>query len=394
MATTTTIRTGTYQMLWDCPSCGTCKLLGVDHRHCPNCGAPQEENLRYFPSKEDRVATDFRGSDPDWECNHCGTPTGSEASYCGGCGAPRGDSETVFVRSSIPSDQGETGEQAAAEWNQRQGRAPAPRAGVDDDDDELTKLLSRWPKLARLVAGLRRRPKRLIWLGLGVALLAVLLLAVCDRKVHMQVYAHSWARVIPVERYQTISESAWCSSTPSDARIHSRVSEIHHYNQVPDGEDCRTVPETCSMSCSNVDNGNGSFSEVCSQTCSSGGTECTTRYRDEPVYADKCYYEVDRWIVVRSARTTATDLSPVWPDEPSYSGCAGVQIGCERLGARYGTYVLHYSSLDRGDELEKFECAWPEPVWRATAVGTRFIGQVSRLTGNLDCEELEPAHER
>ena len=40
---------GTFQMLWDCPTCGSTKLLGAEHRHCPSCGSPQQDNLRYFP---------------------------------------------------------------------------------------------------------------------------------------------------------------------------------------------------------------------------------------------------------------------------------------------------------------------------------------------------------
>ena len=33
-----------YEMLWDCAFCGTQKLLGLQHRHCPSCGA---EDLRW-----------------------------------------------------------------------------------------------------------------------------------------------------------------------------------------------------------------------------------------------------------------------------------------------------------------------------------------------------------
>jgi hypothetical protein len=405
--TTTTTRKGTYQMLWDCPACGTRKLLGVDHRHCPNCGSPQEENLRYFPSKADRVATEFRGSEPDWECRHCGTPAGSEASFCPGCGAPRGDAATVFVRASIPSDQSETGEQAAQEWKQRQAelraRAAQPHARAEPPftatvwtsaGASLWRLRGRWrlrwPRIVAWFKGIRHRPARLFVVALGVALLSLLFLAVCDRKVSVRVVGHSWTRVIPVERYTTVSESGWCSSIPSDARVYSRVSEIHHYNQIPDGQDCHTVPGSCYESCSNIDNGNGSFSEVCTQTCSSDRTECTTRYREEPVYADKCYYQVDRWIVHRNASKHGSGLTPEWPAEPSYSSCAGVSVGCERLGQRYGTYVVHFLD-DRADErAESFECARSEQQWRALEVDARYIGKVSRLTGKLDCDELEP----
>ena len=40
---------GVYEMFWDCAFCGTTALLGVTNRHCPNCGAPQDETRRYFP---------------------------------------------------------------------------------------------------------------------------------------------------------------------------------------------------------------------------------------------------------------------------------------------------------------------------------------------------------
>jgi hypothetical protein len=391
MSTTTTTRVGTYQMLWDCPSCGTKKLLGVDHRHCPNCGSPQEENLRYFPSKEDRVPTEFTGSDPDWECTHCGTPTGSNAGFCGGCGAPRGDAANVFVRESIDADASETGEQAAADYKARQAaRRGQQMAGAARKSPDLEEFPSAW---TRLIGWFKAQPWRLLWPGLGVALVALLLLAVCDREVTLRVTHHTWKRVIPVEVYKTISDSAWCSSTPSDARVSSRSSEIHHYDKVPDGEDCRTVAGSCSNSCSNVDNGNGSFSEVCSQTCSSDRTECTTKYRDVPVYEDKCSYEVDRWIVVRTAEASGADLAPFWPAEPAFSGCPGVQLGCERIGARYGVYEVHYV-VDDPDDPEPFACPKPESEWSSTAVGARFIGEVGRLSGNLECEELLPAEQK
>lgn len=384
--TTTTTTTGTYQMLWDCPSCGTKKLLGVDHRHCPNCGAPQEENLRYFPSQEDRVPTEFRGSEPDWECRHCGTPNGSLALHCAGCGAPRGDAATVFVRESIAADRGETGEQAQREWKERQAARRAERRG----DHEPVDAASGWRgRLAAFVAWIRERPWRLIWVALPLALVSLISLAVCDRQVALAVTGHAWTRVIPVERYTTLDESAWCDSTPADARIRSRSREIHHHDKVPDGEDCRTVPGSCSNSCRNVDNGNGSFSEVCTQTCTADRTECTTRYRDVPVYADKCYYEVDRWVVVREARAEGDDLEPYWPAPPSFSGCTSTALGCERLGPPYGVYVVRYRS-DDPDEPERFECPREESSWQATAVGARYLGEVSRLGGELDCDTLVP----
>ena len=36
--------------LWACRYCGSRKLLGKSHRHCPSCGAPQQNAPRYFPA--------------------------------------------------------------------------------------------------------------------------------------------------------------------------------------------------------------------------------------------------------------------------------------------------------------------------------------------------------
>ena len=55
-----------YEMLWDCPCCSTPKLLGITHRHCPNCGAPQDATKRYFPPAGEEVAVEnhpFQGKD-------------------------------------------------------------------------------------------------------------------------------------------------------------------------------------------------------------------------------------------------------------------------------------------------------------------------------------------
>jgi hypothetical protein len=303
----------------------------------------------------------------------------------------------VHVRASISAELGETGDQAASDWEQRRAEARAAQMRGHAGEDALPEFRSRWHPVVLLgrlrdwLAGGREHPKRLVMVGLGVAMLALVFLAVCDRQVPLRVTGHSWTRVVPVERYSTISGSGWCDSIPGDARVSSRWSEVHHYDHIPDGEDCRTVPGSCSQSCSNVDNGNGSFSEVCTETCSSDRQECTTRYRDEPVYADKCAYTVDRWVAVRQAERSGVDRSPLWPPDPPYSGCSATRIGCERLGARTASYLVHYVDESSGHPPEVYACPWPQPVWEATPVGARFTGEVSRLSGKLDCEDVAPA---
>ncbi len=87
--TVSTTDRGTYQMLWDCPYCGSEKLLGLDHRHCPTCGAPQDPARRYFPSEADKIAVvDHRFSGADRVCPSCQTPNAATCEFCGNCGTP------------------------------------------------------------------------------------------------------------------------------------------------------------------------------------------------------------------------------------------------------------------------------------------------------------------
>ena len=52
----------TYEMLWDCEYCSAQKLLGVTHRFCPECGAAQNPQKRYFPPDDQKVRTSHAGS--------------------------------------------------------------------------------------------------------------------------------------------------------------------------------------------------------------------------------------------------------------------------------------------------------------------------------------------
>ncbi|NJK31090.1 MAG: hypothetical protein HC927_01010 [Deltaproteobacteria bacterium] len=58
-------------MLWDCPRCGTTKLHGVDHRHCPNWGAGPSATLIHFEAEEGEAhACPF--PQPRWEAIEAG----------------------------------------------------------------------------------------------------------------------------------------------------------------------------------------------------------------------------------------------------------------------------------------------------------------------------------
>src|SRR5688572_6267321 len=85
-----------YEMVWDCRYCGAQKLLGLTHRHCPNCGAAQDPTARYFPADDEKVAVEnhvYVGA--DMQCRYCDAASSTRAHNCGRCGAALGEGAPV-----------------------------------------------------------------------------------------------------------------------------------------------------------------------------------------------------------------------------------------------------------------------------------------------------------
>ncbi len=321
---------GTFQMLWNCSSCGTEKLLGTDHRYCPNCSAPQAAAERYFPPEGQEIAVKdhvFHGV--DWQCPGCDTPNSAAASFCGSCGAPR--------------------ESDAREVDRKSAEAPPEP-----------------PK---------KKSKGCALFGCGglllIGIIAAIVVAVgflWKKPVDLTVTGHQWTRSIEIERYDAVRESEWCSAMPSAAYEVSRTSEVKETKQVPDGETCTTK---------NVDQGDGTFKKV---------EECKPKYRDEPVYADKCSYKIDRWATARSvdAAGTGLDPAPTWPSVGSLN--SGSSRGSEREGARRESYVVTYQD----DEGDSHDCDYSQARWQGVADGSRWQAKAGVLFG-FDCDSLSPA---
>lgn len=122
----------TYEMLWDCRFCGTSGLLGLTHRFCPSCGAPQDPETRYFPDDDHKVAVeDHVYAGADRRCPACTTPNSAKSEFCGSRGGPLTDAAAVKAQQDQVRDL--DGGRADAPWR---GDAPgllkrrAPRASV------------------------------------------------------------------------------------------------------------------------------------------------------------------------------------------------------------------------------------------------------------------------
>lgn len=347
---------GTYEMLWDCKFCGAKKLLGLTHRYCPNCGAPQDPDRRYFPSDEEKVAVEdhvYYGADVI--CEFCDTPNSAKSQFCMSCGAPLTEAAKV---------------KRQAEQVRREGEAFRPDAAqsLGERLDEEDRARVRTEKPSR-----RGGPNwRLIALIAVVIAIVGAGIFLFTRTTEASVYVtgHAWEREIDIEVYGPVSDSDWCDRMPNDAYRVTRQEEKRDTKKVPDGETC-TVRR--------VDNGDGTFSER---------EECQTKYRDEPVYDYKCYYTVDRWTRSREVTASGDSLkdTPYWPDTGIMQ--TGSCRGCEREGDRTERYIVQLKSSESGDA---YECSVDREFWESMGIETRWTLSVRSIDGLPQCDTLARA---
>jgi hypothetical protein len=339
-----------YQMLWDCRFCGTKKLLGQTHRHCPSCGAPQDANARYFPSDAEKVrAEDHEYVGADLTCGHCGEANARLARHCGGCGAPlEGAKEVKRREDPIHGENVPFAGQTSAGGRREHGE-PAGTAGATTSKRGFPSLLA---GIGCLVA-----------LGLVAAVAVALLWKKNDG---LLVSGHSWRRSIQIEQYGPVSDSSWCDALPFGARNVRRTREVRSTRKVPDGEDCHVRK---------VDRGNGTFVEK---------EECEPRYRSEDIYDERCHYTVDEWRPSRSVDARGTSVSDTlrWP-EPTL-GRQGTCEGCERVGAKSEAYTVEFTD----GKGTKFTCDFDAAKWATFRDGTSWKGAIRVLGNSLDCGSL------
>jgi len=359
----------TYEMLWDCQYCGTRKNLGKTHRHCPNCGAPQDPRARYFPPDSEKIAVEdhhFVGA--DLLCPACNTANSRNANHCGGCGGPLDGARTVAQRADrvVPEGQafqGESSKDARAEFAARQGAVaglpPTPAPQPPHPKGAAAKGCA--------IFGILGFVLMLIIVGGGVCAYN----KCAARPAAVEVTGHSWMREVAVEKYGAVEESAWCDEMPAGAEEISRAKEKRSTKKVQDGEDCKVRK---------VDQGDGTYKEK---------KECTPKFREEPVMADKCRYRVRKWKVDRSVKATGTSLDdkPRWPDVDLAR--SGTCDGCERKGATKEKYTVRF--VDTASRKEHTCDYSDESRWSTFKMGSRWTAGVGALTGDIDCDSLKPA---
>ena len=323
-----------YEMLWDCTQCNTQGLLGDSHRHCPTCGAAQDPTKRYFPKPGEEVeARNHQFVGADWSCMYCSSPNSAAAAHCTNCGAGKDGTKPVAIVADPPT-------------------TPVPAA-----KPLPTKPPSSW----------------LRWV-LGVCALVVIGLVALFSSTHdttATVSTRTWQREIQIEQLASVADSAWCDSVPMGAYSVTRSREQRSTRKVEDGQVCHDE---------RIDKGDGTFVKR---------KECVPRYREEPIYDERCRFQVNRWRGVRSVKAgPETAAAPVWPTvgRLNSGGLGGLvplnTLGAEREGARRESYVL---KLTAGSKT--WTCDVPQHVWEEYQEGNTTQLKV-RLTGGADCSNV------
>ena len=306
--------------LWDCPFCGN-KRIRAGQKTCPDCGHPQDENTKFYMPDEIKYVSEEEAEkisrNPDWQCSFCGSLNSDDLNVCKNCGATKEDSERNY-------------------FEMRQ-----------QEEEKM---------------------------GIFAAIIFGMMSCLTPKIKNVTIDDLDWERTIDIEEVVTHNESDW--SLPDDARLQYTKSEIQFYKDVLDHYETVTETKTRSVidhyeeKSSYVDLGNGYFEEQTESVpvyTEETYTEDVEKpvYRKEPVYATKYYYEIDKWTVVDTAKSSGNDQNPSWP-EPKLKD--GQRTGAEEehyfVTATYekkkgktetGRYEMDFSQwkeLKKGEKIE------------------------------------------
>ncbi|PJF34572.1 MAG: hypothetical protein CUN49_14985 [Candidatus Thermofonsia Clade 1 bacterium] len=317
-----------FQMLWDCKFCGTQKLLGVDHRFCPNCGARQDPAWRYFPSEADKkLVTDpnyvYHGADR--LCPYCQQPNSAAAQFCVACG---GDLS------------------GAAEVERRQAVIAGSAEDTGKADDLVLKRFQAQQTAAKPQP--KRNPLPLILILAAIIGVFAFVFILANQRIPatLAVSDLQWSRMIQIERLNTLTGSSWRDQMPSDAYNVSCSLRDRAY----------TVSERVQTGVRRVDRGDGTFIEQPVYE-----NRSRTEYRKEQY----CSYAYDRWQKVREVRTSGGATDPlVW---------GAVNLGArEREGGREERLLVFFKQVDKPNERRLEYRAKSEAEWRSFQVNQRY----------------------
>lgn len=357
----------TYEGKWRCVRCSMVNL--GRNLNCQTCGVKRAEDVRFFlddnaPELNDANLLNQANAGANWICQYCNGGNPAMNARCSSCGNTRSTGDQQL--------QEET--RGVNDWSEAaQAQYVANQLHQMVETNKKPSRFRRWLLFGTIGAGV-----------FGAFLIAVfaLLIYIGTREypVEVEVSGLEWERIVKLEEYKTVTETAWEGEVPANARLQSNERALHHTEQVPNGS--RTVPETYSEEvadgseryvCGRIDKKNGYFEDkYCTRTKYKTVTKTRNRtetvYKDVPVYKMRYIYLIDKWMPSGELKTNGADFNPQWAEVQTN----GIKT---REAGRTESYNLICKELGGENKLHKMKIATED---------LPKIQNGARLSGKLD----------
>lgn len=340
---------------WDCPYCGQKRIGGLT-KTCPNCNTPRGKNIKFYMDDPTNYVTDDVAKkvskNPDWLCTYCDSLNSDDLKICRVCGAEKEESKSDYFENRKKQEEHKRKVENAYTTTstsvaEQKNSFPNNNFSKNSSDN-----FSPNTKHNKPVKKKKSFSSKFLKIG-AISLAAILLITglVCLFMPKTQegiVDSFSWSRSIEVEEYKTVQESDW--SVPPGGRTLYTQREIKTYEQVLDHYETKTRTYTEEVLdhyedyvSGHRDLGNGMFEEIISQrpvyrTETKTETYQEPVYRQEPVYATKYYYEIDKWMHKDYVKTSGSDKDPYWGEYTFKDK--------EREGTKSEDYKIHITNKD------------------------------------------------
>ena len=344
--------------VWDCTYCDSKKIRGSIYE-CPVCGRPRDKDIKFYIDNPhnyvDKEKAEKLNKNPDWVCSYCDGLNSDDNDTCYNCGASREESELNYLELKKKKEAKtkqellekiETFNSEQIHIDENKSTENVDIESIADLDTLSTMILAKKEQTEKLKNSYEKsyekdyqeivsnKPSKKsfkpILKGLGILMLIIAVvvggfLIFSPKNENVTIDGFEWARTVEIEAYRTVEESGW--SVPSGGRIKDTRQEIQSYRDVIDHYETKTrtyTEEVLDHYDTEVvgyeDLGNGYFREQ-TQQVPVYRTEVRTEtyqepvYRQEPVYATKYYYEIDKWVYAETLKASQLDHSPYWPSK-------------------------------------------------------------------------------
>lgn len=318
--------------VWDCSQCGATKIPR-DYMNCPNCGAPQGEDVSFYIADYNNYATDEEAArsiekGPHWMCSYCGSWTEGDKEVCQSCGATRENSNKNYFDIKKKKEQRRREEEqarkkAGVQSSQIEGNAANTQIRNNTNHSFGNSERVNTNNRSNSNDIIKSRFSAIIMMFLAILAVAGIIFIAIPKEKELIISGVSWERSIQVDKYQTIHDSGW--SAPSGARVTNTREEQSGTKQVEDGTKQVTekVPKQVLDHYDNVksykDLGNGDFEEYVDKvpvyrTEYETVTKTVKKYKDVPVYSIKYYYDLDVWRNEKQLKTSGNDKNAYWDE--------------------------------------------------------------------------------